>query len=163
MDLSPPNDEEIIIATVRVTNSFRRASIEEGSELPSRPPARGFIRRLSSRINGSPDADRYTAIKMPRKDYKAYFAKDRNGNYAGTEPEREWSQEQLDERFGQYQDMPLRSIPGCNQYGEGDGRKFSVASNQSDEESTRVWNGWNEPAAAPRLFADRRSSRFGVC
>ena len=36
MDLSPPNDDEIIIATVRVTNSFRRASIEGGDELPSR-------------------------------------------------------------------------------------------------------------------------------
>ena len=36
VDLSPPNDEEIIIATVRVTDSFRRASIEGGDELPSR-------------------------------------------------------------------------------------------------------------------------------
>lgn len=36
IDLSPPNDDEIIIATVRVTNSFRRASIEGCNELPSR-------------------------------------------------------------------------------------------------------------------------------
>lgn len=36
IDLSPPNDEEIIIATVRVTNSFRRASVEGCDELPSR-------------------------------------------------------------------------------------------------------------------------------
>ena len=36
IDLSPPNDDEIIIATVRVTNSFRRASVEGCDELPSR-------------------------------------------------------------------------------------------------------------------------------
>jgi hypothetical protein len=165
IDLSPPNDEEIIIATVRVTNSFRRASVSENSELPERPPARGFIRRLSSRINGTPDADRYTAIKMPRKDYKAYFARDRNGNYAGTEPEREWTQEQLDEKFGEFQDMPLRSIPGASEYGEGDGRSFSVSGSESATEaveSTRVWNGWSDPPAPPRLFPERRVSRFGI-
>lgn len=36
IDTSPPNDDEIIIATVRVTNSFRRASVEGCDELPSR-------------------------------------------------------------------------------------------------------------------------------
>ena len=166
IDLSPPNDEEIIIATVRVTNSFRRASVSENSELPERPRARGFIRRLSSRINGTPDADRYTALKMPRKDYKAYFARDRSGDYAGTEPEREWTQEQLDERFGEFQDMPLRSIPGANEFGEGSGRLFSESGSESPgevgESSTRVWNGWSDPPAPPRLFAERRVSRFGI-
>jgi hypothetical protein len=153
IDLSPPNDEEIIIATVRVTNSFRRASIEGSTELPSRPPARGFIRRLSSRINGTPDPDRYTAIKMPRKDYKRYFARDRQGNYAGTEPEREWSQEQLDEAFGEFQDMPLRSIPGFSEYGEGDAGRFKRSGSDASEggegdadgvDSMRVWSGWQE-------------------
>lgn len=127
IDLSPPTDEEIIIATVRVTNSFRRASIEGCEELPSRPPRRSFMRRMSSRMSGSPDPDRYTAIKMPRGDYKRYFARDKNGNYAGTEPEREWSDLDLKERFGEFQDMPLRSIPGHSEYGEGDkGRRDTI-------------------------------------
>lgn len=57
---------------------------------------------------------------MPRKDYKRYFARDRDGKYVGTEqPEREWTTEELEERFGRFQDMPLRSIPGAQEYGEG--------------------------------------------
>lgn len=35
-DLSPPTDDEIIIATVRVRNGFRRLSVEEGAMLPER-------------------------------------------------------------------------------------------------------------------------------
>lgn len=102
------------------------------------------MRRLSSRINGTPDPDRYTAMKMPRKDYKKHFARDRDGNYAGTEPEREWTQEQLDADFGPYQDMPLRSIPGSNEYGEGDRTTISESEGE-DLSSMRVWTGWQEP------------------
>lgn len=57
---------------------------------------------------------------MPRRDYKKYFAKDKDGKYAGTEVEREWTREDLDRDFGRFQDMPLRSIPGANEYGEGE-------------------------------------------
>ena len=56
---------------------------------------------------------------MPRRDYKRYFARDRNGNYAGTEPEREWDADELQRTFGMYQDMELRSIPGGSEFGEG--------------------------------------------
>ena len=55
---------------------------------------------------------------MPRLAYKKHFARDRDGNYAGTEPEKEWSREDLDREFGEFQDMPLRSIPGGSEYGE---------------------------------------------
>ena len=79
---------------------------------------------------------------MPRRDYKRYFARDRSGNYAGTEPEREWSEEQLDAMFAEYQDMPLRSIPGCSEYGEGDAGKS--VEGQEDVEGMRVWSGWQQ-------------------
>ena len=133
MDLSPPTDDEIIIATVRVRNVFRRLSVEEGAALPERsvnslltvprpailifisPSKRPFLSRLSSRVlyTSSPGSnDRYTAIKMPRRDYKRYFACDRLGNYIGTEPKREWDDADLQRQFGLYQNMPLRSVPG---------------------------------------------------
>ena len=67
---------------------------------------------------------------MPRRDYKRYFARDRLGNYAGTEPEREWDEADLQREFGMYQDMLLRSVPGFSEYGEGD-RRSSVARNES--------------------------------
>ncbi|KAK5166275.1 uncharacterized protein LTR77_008536 [Saxophila tyrrhenica] len=119
VDTSPPNDDEIIIATVRVTDSFRRASVEGNSELPERPRKRNFLRRVSTRVSSPTDGNRYTALKMPRRDYKKYFARDRDGNYAGTAPEVEWSYEDLQWRFGVYQEMPLRTIPGGQEYGEG--------------------------------------------
>ena len=62
---------------------------------------------------------------MPRRDYKRYFARDKDGNYVGTEPEREWSEQDLERQFGVYQDMALRSIPGCSEYGEGDNKGAS--------------------------------------
>ena len=70
---------------------------------------------------------------MPRKDYKRYFARDKDGNYAGTEPEREWSREDLDRDFGEYQEMALRSIPGGSEYGEGDKPVRETE-----------WSGWHE-------------------
>lgn len=40
---------------------------------------------------------------MPRREYKKYFAKDKEGRYIGTEPQRQWTEEELDDEFGQYQ------------------------------------------------------------
>ena len=67
---------------------------------------------------------------MPRRDYKRYFARDRDGNYVGTEPEREWDEADLQREFGMYQEMALRSIPGCSEFGEGD-RRGSAGRNGS--------------------------------
>jgi hypothetical protein len=41
-------------------------------------------------------------VWMPRRDYKKYFARDKDGNYIGTEPQREWTEEELEDEFGQY-------------------------------------------------------------
>jgi hypothetical protein len=53
------------------------------------------LRRLSTRVAPSFDhsaekEERYKAVKMPRGEYKKHFVKDAEGNYVGTEPEREW-------------------------------------------------------------------------
>lgn len=42
------------------------------------------------------------AVWMPRREYKKYFARDKNGNYVGTEPQRQWTEDELQEQFGQY-------------------------------------------------------------
>jgi hypothetical protein len=41
-------------------------------------------------------------VWMPRGEYTKYFAKDKDGKYKGTEPQREWTEEELDDMFGQY-------------------------------------------------------------
>lgn len=43
------------------------------------------------------------AVWMPRREFKKFFAKDKDGQYIGTEPQREWTEEELEEEFGQYQ------------------------------------------------------------
>ena len=103
-----PNDDEIIIVSVRITSRFGRTSA--GDELPSRPQPRSYLRRVSTRLRDSIDKDTYKAVQMPRRDYKRLFRRNRDGNYTGTEPERQWTQDDIDRDFGRYQDMPLRSI-----------------------------------------------------
>lgn len=76
------------------------------------PPARGFFRRMGTRVLAQPSPDKYKAVKMPRGDYARYFRHDARGHYVGTEPEREWDEEEIMEKYGQYQDLPLRSILG---------------------------------------------------
>ena len=94
---------------------------------------------MSTRVNGAPDPDRYIAMKLPRIAYRKHFARDRDGNYAGTEPEREWSEADLERDFGVYQHMPLRSIPGHAEFGEGD-------------EGKKGWSGGLQQPLKPRLF-----------
>lgn len=67
---------------------------------------------MSSSFDHSAEREeRYKAIKMPRGDYKRYFQRDKDGNYAGTEPERDWNEAELMKEFGHYQEMPLHTIP----------------------------------------------------
>lgn len=65
---------------------------------------------MSTRILPPPDEDRYTAVKMPRGDYKRYFARDKDGNYAGSEPQREWDEEDIKRDYAQYQNLPMRPV-----------------------------------------------------
>lgn len=39
---------------------------------------------------------------MPRREYLKYFARDRDGNYVGSEKEQGWSVKELDDTFGAY-------------------------------------------------------------
>ena len=49
-------------------------------------------------------------VFMPLGDYKKWFAKDDEGVYIGTEPSREWTEDELNERFGAYR--PAKSEEG---------------------------------------------------
>lgn len=41
-------------------------------------------------------------VFMPRAEYLKRFAKDYEGRYIGTEPQKEWTAEELDEKYGKY-------------------------------------------------------------
>jgi hypothetical protein len=41
---------------------------------------------------------------MPRGEYLKYFAR-ADGVYSGTEPERQWTEEELEEKYGKYKNL----------------------------------------------------------
>jgi hypothetical protein len=47
-------------------------------------------------------------VFMPRREYIKYFAKDNDGRYIGTEPAKQWTEEELDEMFAQYKPEPTK-------------------------------------------------------
>jgi hypothetical protein len=48
---------------------------------------------------------------MPRSDYLKHFARNEVDEYVGTEPERRWGDEELEEAFGRYRDFrPTRWV-----------------------------------------------------
>ena len=67
---------------------------------------------MGTRVLAQGTPDKYKAVKMPRRDYTQYFKHDARGKYVGTEPEREWGEDELMAKYGQYQDLPLRSVVG---------------------------------------------------
>ncbi|GIZ47920.1 hypothetical protein CKM354_001099700 [Cercospora kikuchii] len=117
-DYQEPSDDDVIIVTVRLSNQFRKLSVDGGDELPSRPQRRSFLRRLSTRMGSGLDhsaqkEERYKAVKMPRGEYKRHFRRDKDGNYAGSEPEREWNEAELMKEYEAYQDLPLSTVLLC--------------------------------------------------
>lgn len=45
----------------------------------------------------------FKMVSMPRGEYLKHFARDEGGVYIGTELQREWTCEELEERYGKYQ------------------------------------------------------------
>ena len=41
-------------------------------------------------------------MRMPREDYLKYFSRDAYGIYTGSEPDRDWSEEEAEGMFGKY-------------------------------------------------------------
>lgn len=67
---------------------------------------KSFVKMFKSDKDKGGDAAKKGITKvvfMPRREYIKYFAKDNDGNYCGTEPKRQWTEEELNEKFGEYQ------------------------------------------------------------
>ena len=75
----------------------------------NRPRARSFMSRLGTRLLTQSDELNYKAVKMPRGEYTKHFRHDHAGTYVGTEPQREWTAAEIDERYGRYQNVPITS------------------------------------------------------
>lgn len=65
----------------------------------------GKLRGEGRKKNGSGEKEGVLKVKvvfMPRREYKKFFARGVQGEYVGSEPERSWTEEELDEMFGMY-------------------------------------------------------------
>jgi hypothetical protein len=54
------------------------------------------------KIKGVKSGGIIKVVFMPRRDYLKYFAKDYDGSYIGTEPQRQWTEEELEANFSKY-------------------------------------------------------------
>lgn len=99
-----------------------RVARSDNDMVASRPTRR--TSKLSSLVRGlrssNPKNSNIKVVRVPRSEYRKHFARDKNNIYVGTEPERMWTIEELDEEFGMYQDLP----PPLWSMVESDGRIF---------------------------------------
>lgn len=63
-----------------------------------------MLSKIKSRITS--EEEPMAVVKMPRREYQRYFARNEANEYVGTEPERTWTKQDLEEMFGQYQNLP---------------------------------------------------------
>lgn len=111
---NPSTDiEDIIPVTLFVPVSHTHTAVHHTK--PS------FIDRMKDLKNNGPvleqslkndKAGKSRIVYMPRGDCLRYFAKDKDGDYAGTEPERTWTNEELDLAFGMYQPAQEKNSGG---------------------------------------------------
>jgi hypothetical protein len=61
----------------------------------------GKAEKLLHKLKGSkPETTNTKVVFMPDGDRKKWFAKDEDGKYVGSEPQKQWTEEELDERWG---------------------------------------------------------------
>ncbi|KAG0648092.1 hypothetical protein D0Z07_5721 [Hyphodiscus hymeniophilus] len=61
-----------------------------------------FLKRLKGEAKKDDDRGMTKVIYMPRRDYLKWFARDLEGKYIGTEPYKQWDEDELEEKFKQY-------------------------------------------------------------
>lgn len=97
-------DESIIpVIIVNVTPSQK-------PESPQRKKRSKSITSIFKGEKAEKDASKKITkiVFMPRGEYLKHFAKDDDGNYIGTMPQKEWTEDELDEKFGIFRPLPLR-------------------------------------------------------
>jgi hypothetical protein len=90
------NDDDIIPVPVLVANS--EPKVEE---------RKGFMGKMKGLVSGKDKEGKLRVVYMPRREYLKYFAKDDDNNYVGTEPQKSWTDEELDKMFAKYVPPPL--------------------------------------------------------
>lgn len=90
------NDDNIIPVPVLVARGEAQAEEKHG-----------FLHRMRRMVAGKEKGGKLRVVYMPRRDYLKYFAKDDNGNYVGMEPQKSYTDQELDDMFAQYVPPPM--------------------------------------------------------
>ena len=91
-------DESIIPAIV--TNVIPKPKVQSPEGEGKR--RKSFVKMFKGEREKDDGKGITKVVFMPRKEYTKYFAKDNAGNYIGSEPARQWTEEELEEKFGEF-------------------------------------------------------------
>lgn len=82
--------------------------------LPSSPSK---LKKLKTKLLRRSE-ENVKVVRMPRSEYLRHFKLDNAGNYVGTEEERSWTAEELDQRYGKYSEWEkTRWVVGKDEVG----------------------------------------------
>jgi len=70
------------------------------NEILPAPKKSSFLSKLKSDKPKSPSSTK--VVFMPRREYMKYFARGLNGEYIGSEPYKQWTEDELEETFAKY-------------------------------------------------------------
>lgn len=71
---------------------------------------KSFLGRLKGKRDKEEEGEiKMKVVYMPRRDYLKWFARGLKGEYIGSEPYRQWSEEELEREFGKYQPETARA------------------------------------------------------
>jgi len=96
-------DDSIIPAIVTNVIPREAKDSKDNDEKGERKRRKSFLGKL--RGEGKKKEGGQGIVKvvfMPRREYRKFFARGLKGEYIGSEPERRWTEEELDETFGMY-------------------------------------------------------------
>lgn len=92
-------DDSIIPAIVVDVIPAKKAEALEEATKKRRPSLLGKLKGDKRKDDGKPITK---VVYMPRRDYLKYFARGLQGEYIGSEPYKQWTEEELDDSFKQY-------------------------------------------------------------
>jgi hypothetical protein len=93
-------DDSIIPAIVVDVLPAKKAEVSQEEEMKKRRPSfLGKLKGIKKKDEGKPITK---VVYMPRREYLKYFARGLKGEYTGSEPYKQWTEEELEETFKQY-------------------------------------------------------------
>jgi len=103
-------DDSIIPVIVVDVIPAKKAEVSLEEEAKKRRPS--FLGKLKGNKKKDDGKPITRVVYMPRREYLRYFARGLKGEYTGREPLKQWTEEELEETFKEYQPLPKKKVFG---------------------------------------------------